>query len=75
MKHMNVRAAAHRPSRLTTTGRCVALPLETVSRSSNWTLGPVGDREPGNACMGIAIGCVLSLPIWLAAFTCYALLN
>jgi len=25
--------------------------------------------------MGIAIGCVLSLPIWLAVLTCYALLN
>jgi hypothetical protein len=53
----------------------VALPLEAVSRTSNWTLGPLGDREPGNACMGIAIGCVLSLPIWLAVLTCYALLN
>lgn len=51
------------------------MPLEIVSRTTNWTLGQIGDRESGNACMGIAIGCVLSLPIWLAAFTCYVLLN
>lgn len=24
-----------------------------------------GDLEGGNACLGIAVGCVLSLPIWL----------
>ena len=41
---------------------------------ANWTFGPSSDREPGNACMGIAIGCVLSLPIWIAAAFCYRLL-
>ncbi|MGD9511566.1 MAG: hypothetical protein AB7I59_10340 [Geminicoccaceae bacterium] len=53
----------------------MAIPLDTVSRSANWTLGPISDREAGNACVGIAIGCLLSLPIWLAVLTCYALLN
>jgi hypothetical protein len=75
MKHMTVGAAAHHSSRLAATERCVALPLDTVPRSSNWTLGPISDREPGNACVGIAIGCLLSLPIWLAILACYALLS
>jgi hypothetical protein len=75
MKQVNVRAAAHHSSRLASTGRCVAMPIDTVPRSPNWTLGPISDRESGNACVGIAIGCLLSLPIWLAALTCYALLN
>ena len=43
--------------------------------AGNWTLGPVGDREPGNACVGIAIGCLLSLPIWLAFWFLYLLLG
>jgi hypothetical protein len=30
----------------------------------DWTLGPSSDRERGNACIGIAIGCALSAPIW-----------
>lgn len=75
MKQMDVRAATHHSYRLAATERCVALPLETVPRPTDWTLDPIGDREPGNACLGIVIGCLLSLPLWLAAASCYALLN
>jgi hypothetical protein len=45
-----------------------------VDCEANWTFGPSSDREPGNACMGIVIGCVLSAPIWIAAAFCYRLL-
>ena len=48
---------------------------EYSHRAGNWTLGPVGDRELGNACVGIAIGCLLSLPIWLAIWFLYLLLG
>ena len=42
---------------------------------ANWTFGPSSDREHGNACIGIAIGCALSLPIWIGAAVCYYLLS
>lgn len=42
--------------------------------TANWTFGPSSDRETGNACLGIAIGCALSLPIWIAAIACCRLL-
>ena len=42
--------------------------------AANWTFGPSSDREQGNACVGIAIGCVLSLPIWLGVAVCFYLL-
>lgn len=54
-------------------GQSTVLPFDAL-RTSNWTLGPLADREPGNACVGIAIGCLLSLPIWLVMAALYALL-
>jgi len=33
--------------------------------AAGWALLPARDQEAGNPCLGIAIGCVLSLPIWL----------
>ena len=30
-----------------------------------WAIVARYEREPGNPCIGIAIGCVLSLPIWV----------
>jgi hypothetical protein len=74
MKHMDIRVASDHSSRLTAAGRCIALPFDAVSHS-NWTLGPNSDREAGNACVGIAIGCLLSLPIWLAVVAGYVLLT
>ncbi len=41
----------------------------------NWTLGPSSDRELGNACIGIAIGCALSLPIWIGLLVLYRLVT
>lgn len=75
MKSIDVRAAAHAAHQSGNSGRSVALPLEPGQGPGDWTLGPGGDREPGNACVGIAIGCVLSLPIWLAVATVYLLLD
>lgn len=49
-------------------------PAAMTSLIADWTFGPNSDREPGNPCMGIAIGCVLSLPIWLGVALCYILL-
>ena len=72
---MDIRVASDHSPRLTAAGRCVALPLDAVAHRSNWTLGPNGDREAGNACVGIAIGCLLSLPIWLAVVAGYVLLT
>ena len=46
-----------------------------VAPTANWTFGPSSDREPGNACIGIAIGCALSLPIWIGVAVCYYLLS
>lgn len=50
------------------------MPFDAL-RSSNWTLGPLADRETGNACVGIAVGCLLSLPIWLVVVALFALLG
>ena len=41
---------------------------------ANWTFGPSSDREHGMR-IGIAIGCALSLPIWIGAAVCYYLLS
>lgn len=30
-----------------------------------WGILPANDQEAGNPCLGIVVGCVLSLPIWL----------
>lgn len=46
----------------------------SVAYTVDWTFGPGSDREAGNACVGIAIGCALSLPIWLGVAASYYLL-
>ena len=61
-------------SRVGQAGQSAVLPFDAL-RSSNWTLGPLADRETGNACVGIAVGCLLSLPIWLVVVALFALLG
>jgi len=34
-------------------------------KAGDWAALRAFDGEGGNPCLGIAIGCVLSLPIWL----------
>jgi hypothetical protein len=41
---------------------------------ADWTLGPGSDREQRNGCIGIAIGCTLSAPIWAGLAMFYYLL-
>ena len=36
-----------------------------AERAGGWAVVARYEREPGNPCIGIAIGCVLSLPIWV----------
>jgi hypothetical protein len=48
--------------------------LPVADQLVNWTLGPGADRESGNACIGIAVGCLMSLPIWVGLLIFYLLL-
>jgi hypothetical protein len=48
--------------------------LPVADQLVNWTLGPGTDRESGNACIGIAVGCLLSLAIWVGLLIVYLLL-
>ncbi len=47
------------------------LPAARADGSVGWAIAAGNEREPGNPCIGIAIGCMLSLPIWLVLLVLY----
>ena len=47
-------------------GRALVAPAGGVERAGGWRWLPQLDTRPGNACIGIVVGCALSLPFWAA---------
>jgi hypothetical protein len=63
-KSMNYQVAPEAGDRIRATSWSPASVAGQMGHGVNWTFGAASDREPGNACIGIAVGCALSLPIW-----------
>jgi hypothetical protein len=74
-KSINYHVASGALDQIGARSRPASTASPAAAYSVNWTFGPSSDREPGNACIGIAIGCALSLPIWIGVAVCYYLLS
>ena len=46
-------------------------PRACTEMAVGWAVVRGSERDFGNPCIGIAVGCMLSLPIWLGLFALY----
>lgn len=72
-ENINFSLAERAGEQVRATMQSSALSRTSSNRIGHWTVGSRHDGEPGNPCIGIAIGCVLSLPIWLGLVVLYRL--
>jgi hypothetical protein len=47
------------------------LPGARTELAVSWPRSRPSERDAGNPCIGIAVGCVLSLPIWIGLVALY----
>ena len=70
-KNINFGIAPHVGDRIRGSMPSSVLPGANTDGSVSWTVVAGRDGERGNPCIGIAIGSVLSLPIWLVLVILY----